>query len=622
MANTIGSLVIDLVANTATFSTTLSKAYSDVEAGVARIKTAFGGLAEVFSIGGIADLTNNVLAFGDELQKSAAKTGLGAQAISELTFAAKQANIDLPELTSTFTKMEKSISDATTGTGTSKMAFDALGISLTQLQALSPDQQFEEIANQISKLADPTDKARAALEIFGRSGADLLPLFEQGAQGIEEARQKAVDFGASLNADQLKRIADASAAVRDLRDSFDEMALSIVGKAAPGLTKFFNSITNAFTGNLEVKHITDQIANMQTLFDAIPSEDPQNTMTGHYLQGQILQAEQQLAGLQLAKQIKDSLAAGSAMTDNAPPGFQPVIQPIDITAQKTQTYAVKAFYDSLVESTKTGAERLAESIMQTDTTLELLYDAGVISAGDFARRQSALADTTSLSQLVATNQVEITQSVKQSTDALKQSFTDASDASKIAAENMKADFDKTKNNAMQAAQSIEDSFATFLVDPFSGGLKKMLTAWIQTIDQMVAKAAAQSIFKSLFPDTGGLGAFLQSLISGGGTPFTGGGSDVDVDGFATGGAFTVGGSGSTDSQLVRFKATPGERVTVTTPSQQAQMGGVTLNQTVNIDARTDAAQIRQLVGQSTAYAIQQSQAQMVNMVKRGAFTKN
>ena len=33
--------------------------------------------------------------------------------------------------------------------------------------------------------------------------------------------------------------------------------------------------------------------------------------------------------------------------------------------------------------------------------------------------------------------------------------------------------------------------------------------------------------------------------------------------FATGGSFIVGGSGSTDSQLVQFKATPGERVTVT-----------------------------------------------------------
>lgn len=44
----------------------------------------------------------------------------------------------------------------------------------------------------------------------------------------------------------------------------------------------------------------------------------------------------------------------------------------------------------------------------------------------------------------------------------------------------------------------------------------------------------------------------------------------DIGGFATGGSFTVGGSGGTDSQLVAFKATPGERVDVLTPGQQQQ----------------------------------------------------
>jgi len=37
---------------------------------------------------------------------------------------------------------------------------------------------------------------------------------------------------------------------------------------------------------------------------------------------------------------------------------------------------------------------------------------------------------------------------------------------------------------------------------------------------------------------------------------------ISVPGFATGGSFTVGGSGGADSQLVAFKATPGEHVDV------------------------------------------------------------
>jgi hypothetical protein len=46
------------------------------------------------------------------------------------------------------------------------------------------------------------------------------------------------------------------------------------------------------------------------------------------------------------------------------------------------------------------------------------------------------------------------------------------------------------------------------------------------------------------------------------------GKALGLPGFASGGAFTVGGFGGTDSQIVPIRATPGERVTVETPAQQ------------------------------------------------------
>lgn len=49
-----------------------------------------------------------------------------------------------------------------------------------------------------------------------------------------------------------------------------------------------------------------------------------------------------------------------------------------------------------------------------------------------------------------------------------------------------------------------------------------------------------------------------------------------LPGFATGGQFTVGGSGGTDSQIVAFRATPGEQVSIKTPGQQMADGGITV----------------------------------------------
>lgn len=52
--------------------------------------------------------------------------------------------------------------------------------------------------------------------------------------------------------------------------------------------------------------------------------------------------------------------------------------------------------------------------------------------------------------------------------------------------------------------------------------------------------------------------------------------EKSLGGFQGGGGFTVGGSGGPDSQTVAFRATPGERVDISTPGQ-AGAGGLTLN---------------------------------------------
>lgn len=84
-----------------------------------------------------------------------------------------------------------------------------------------------------------------------------------------------------------------------------------------------------------------------------------------------------------------------------------------------------------------------------------------------------------------------------------------------------------------------------------------------------------SIFSSLFGGGGGGGGFLSSLIGGifGGI------------GFATGGGFNVGGGGGVDSQLVAFRASPGERVQVKRPGEEDQGTGSRQQITFNVYAQ-------------------------------------
>ena len=62
---------------------------------------------------------------------------------------------------------------------------------------LLPEEQFRRIADRIAAIENPTERAAAAVKIFGRNGTELMPMLLQGADGIAkwEARARALGIG-------------------------------------------------------------------------------------------------------------------------------------------------------------------------------------------------------------------------------------------------------------------------------------------------------------------------------------------------------------------------------------------------------------------------------------------
>jgi hypothetical protein len=107
-------------------------------------------------------------------------------------------------------------------------------------------------------------------------------------------------------------------------------------------------------------------------------------------------------------------------------------------------------------------------------------------------------------------------------------------------------------------------------------------------------------------------AALNAIVSGLGLSGFSTGGSIAVGGAASGANFTVRGTGGTDSQLVAFRASPGERVDISTPGQQAKGGGginltsVVHNYAPNTRARQEVAdgpagpELRKIIEQVTA----------------------
>lgn len=142
----------------------------------------------------------------------------------------------------------------------------------------------------------------------------------------------------------------------------------------------------------------------------------------------------------------------------------------------------------------------------------------------------------------------------------------------------------------EAARSMQSSMSDLFFDVMQGNLSDLAGSFKKTIDRMVADMLAAKANTALFGEGFGKGdAPLGGIV---GDIFKSGKSLL---GFAGGGDFTVGGGGGTDSQVIAFRATPGERVTVQTPAQQKSGGRAMV---ININQHFDAGMTRASIQQA------------------------
>jgi hypothetical protein len=111
---------------------------------------------------------------GDAVEKMAARTGMSAEAVSEFGHAADLSGTDIGTVETAVRRMQQTISDAATGAQMSAEALGRLGLSASNLVGLSPDQQLAALADKIAAIQDPAQRTAVAMDIFGRSGTQLL----------------------------------------------------------------------------------------------------------------------------------------------------------------------------------------------------------------------------------------------------------------------------------------------------------------------------------------------------------------------------------------------------------------------------------------------------------------
>jgi hypothetical protein len=203
------------------------------------------GLAAGYvSISGAIHAFNGVMDKGGQLADTSDQTGILAGKLVILGRAFENNGIPAENLGSIINKMQKTLVAAGDEGSAAADKLGRLGLKVSDLQAMTPDQQFETIAKAIAKIQDPTERAGAAMEIFGKSGGKTLALFADFDGQVSQASSEVGSFAEAMekNARSFDSIGDGIGAIGGKLVEFTAGLLDDAIPAMTTLVDYFKSV--------------------------------------------------------------------------------------------------------------------------------------------------------------------------------------------------------------------------------------------------------------------------------------------------------------------------------------------------------------------------------------------
>lgn len=197
---------------------------------------AMGTLVPLLSGAGLVAMGKSAIDAADDMNDMAQRTGVSVEQLSRFKQAADASGTSIGAVGGALTKLNRNLAS---GNDVTANALKSLGISATDAtgKLRSADQIMLDVANKFQSIQDPAQKAALATQLFGKSGADLIPLLNGGGDAIKNlSATMSTDF--AQGADQLN---DKVVAIQT---KMTELGVKIGTSLMPALNIIADGIVN------------------------------------------------------------------------------------------------------------------------------------------------------------------------------------------------------------------------------------------------------------------------------------------------------------------------------------------------------------------------------------------
>ena len=214
---------------------------------VAGLGAAFKGLGAALAVGGFTAAIKGAIDLADDMRDLSQRTGVGIETLGQFKVAAELSGTSIEGVAKGLTLLNKNLVAAAAGGEGAAAAFKTIGVATTEADGTlrKADKVFLDVADRFATLRDGPEKAALAMKIFGKSGAELIPILNLGSKEIQR-------FGLGIGPDFANKADAFNDSLGIMKAQVTVLTVQIGSALLPVLSGLVTVIGQAatFVGNL------------------------------------------------------------------------------------------------------------------------------------------------------------------------------------------------------------------------------------------------------------------------------------------------------------------------------------------------------------------------------------
>ena len=248
----IGALRVNLGMNSAQFSKGIKNANSKLSRFGKNMKKSMAvvGVAAASAATAISVAVKGVLNDADAIAKSSRKIGVPVDELSRLKHAADLSGVSMGGLENGLKRLSANMYDASQGVGEGAKAFKAMGINVKNADGSlkSSTQVMAEMAEVFKTMPDGAEKTALAMRVMGKSGADMIPMLNGGADALKSMIDEADKMGIVITPEMAANAELFNDNLTRLSGSFKGLVIQLTSALAPTLAAISDKIVALVNG--------------------------------------------------------------------------------------------------------------------------------------------------------------------------------------------------------------------------------------------------------------------------------------------------------------------------------------------------------------------------------------